>query len=346
MKKQLKSLEISVFCRDTAMMLAAGVAPEESISLLQEENSSPIFLNAVKDLMEQMEKGNSFAQAVEHCDAFPVYAKKMIYAGEMAGRLEEILTNLADYYERQESLHQMLHSALLYPVILLIMMCIVLLLLVAVVLPVFVNVYQSMSGTLAASSYRYIMAASVVSRVSLWLIAVISAIVLFCGALSKTRGGSAVLAKWGTHLPIVRNIMRQMSVAGMTEILSAFLTSGLDGDTAMRYAAETVRHPGLKRDADTICEEMQKGKSLAQALEDKQLFDPVEGRLLISASRSGRLDETLSRLASHSEQEAERRIQQAAEAMEPILTGFLTIAVGISLLSIMLPLVGILSGMG
>lgn len=346
MKEQLKSLEVSVFCRDTAMMLAAGVAPEESIALLQEENSSPIFSNAVKNLVEQMEQGNSFAQAVEHNDAFPLYAKKMISAGEMAGRLEEILTSLADYYERQDSLHRMLHSALLYPVILLFMMCGVLLLLVAVVLPVFVNVYQSMSGALAASSYRYIMVASVVSRVSLWLVAAISAMVLFCGVLSKTRWGSAVLSEWGTHLPVIRNIMHQMSVAEMTEILAAFLASGLDADTAMRYAAETVHHPGLKRDADTICKEMQDGKSLAQAMEDKHLFDPLEERLLISASRSGRLDETLNRLADHSEQEAERRIQQAAEATEPVLTGFLTVAVGISLLSIMLPLVGILSGMG
>lgn len=346
MKQQLKSLEISVFCRNMAMMLAAGVAPEESIVLLQEENSSPTFSNAIKNLAEQMEQGNSFAQAVEHCDAFPLYAKKMIYAGEMAGRLEEILTSLADYYERQESLHQMLHRALLYPMILLFMMCGVLLLLVEFVLPVFMNVYQSMAGTLAASSYRYILVASVISRVSLWLVAGISAVVLFCGLLSKTRSGSAVLSRWGTHLPVIRNIMRQMAVAGMTEILAAFLASGLDGDTAMRYAADTVHHPGLKGDAESICQELQNGKSLAQALEGKHLFHPLEERMLISASRSGRLDETLNRLASHTEQDAEQSIQQVAEAVEPILTGGLTIAVGISLLSIMLPLVGILSGMG
>ena len=346
MKKQMKALEVSVFCRDTAMMLAAGIAPEESVSLLQEESASPAFVEAASTLEQAMAQGESFAQAVESCGAFPAYAEKMIAAGELAGRLEEILNSLADYYERQNSLQQMLRNALLYPMILLLMMCGVLVLLVAVVLPVFVNVYQSMSGALAVSSYRYIMVASVISRASLWLTAAIAAIVLFCAALTATPSGKAVLAKWAAHIPVISAIMRQMAVAEMTEMLSAFLASGVDADAAMRYAADTVRHPDLKRKAEEMCTQMQEGKSLAQALDEQKIFDALEGRLLLGAARSGQLDETLSRLAGQSEQAAEKRIQYAAELTEPVLTGFMTVAVGASLLSIMLPLVGILSAMG
>ena len=346
MRKQWKALEISVFCRDVAMMLAAGIAPEESVLLLKEENGTAAFAAAVAALDGRMNEGDSFAQAVECSGAFPPYACRMIAAGELAGRLEAVLSSLADYYERQDSLQQQLKSALLYPMILLLMMCGVLVLLVAVVLPVFENVYASMSGALAASSYRYILAASVISRVSLAVTAVIAAAVLICGGMSLSPKGKATLAVWAAKAPFTRNISRKMAVAELTEILSAFLASGLDGDSAMADAARTVRHPGVKKDADDICAGMQSGKPLAQALEEKKLFDALQSRMLLSAARSGQLEDTLARLAGQSEAEAEQSIRAAAELTEPVLTGFLTVAVGVSLLSIMLPLVGILSAMG
>ena len=346
MRQQLKALEISVFCRDAAMMLAAGIAPEESVSLLKEENGTPSFAAAVAALDARMAGGDSFAQAVEQSGAFPPYACKMIAAGEQAGRMEEVLNSLADYYERQDSLYQQLKSALLYPMILLLMMCGVLVLLVAVVLPVFETVYVSMAGALAASSYRYILAASVISRVSLAVTAVIAAAVLLCRGMSLSPKGKETLARWAAKAPFTRGIARKMAVAELTEILSAFLASGLDGDSAMLDAAKTVRHPGLKRDAENICAAMQQGKSLAQALEEKKIFDALQSRMLLSAARSGQLEDTLAQLAGQSEREAEQSIRSAAELTEPVLTGFLTVAIGVSLLSIMLPLVGILSAMG
>ena len=344
--KQLKNIEVSVFCRNTAMLLNAGVAPEESVVLMQESTEQAVFQTVAKALDEQMQQGVSFAEAVERSGAFPDYAAKMIAAGETAGRLEEVLRSLADYYERQDSLHRQLRGALFYPMLLLLLMCGVLILLVAVVLPVFVSVYENMSGALAASSYRYIHVSAVISWVSLIVTGVAALAVLACGVLSASDAGSRRLGRFLAVFPLTRGISRQMAAAHMTEMLSTFLASGLDSDSAMQETVQAVSHPTLRREAEEMYEKMQQGAALAEVLGEHKLFDVLYARMLLSAAQSGQLRETLAQLAQRSELEAEERIQHAAEAVEPVMTGFLTVAVGLSLLSIMLPLAGILSAIG
>lgn len=344
--KQLKNMEVSVFCRNTAMMLNAGVAPEESVTLLREAGEEPAFQAVAGALDEQMQQGVSFAEAVAHSGAFPDYAAKMIAAGETAGRLEEVLLSLADYYERQDSLHRQLRGALFYPMLLLLLMCGVLVLLVAVVLPVFVSVYENMSGALAASSYRYIRVSAVISWVSLIVTGVAALAVLTCGVLSASDAGSRKLGHFLAVFPPTRGVSRQMAAAHMMEMLSTFLASGLDSDSAMQETVQAVTHPALRREAEEMYAAMQQGAGLAEVLGEHKLFDALYARMLLSAAHSGQLGATLAQVAQRSELEAEERIQYTAEAVEPVMTGFLTVAVGLSLLSIMLPLAGILSAMG
>ena len=92
--------------------------------------------------------------------------------------------------------------------------------------------------------------------------------------------------------------------------------------------------------------EMIQAKSLSQAFYDHSIVPPLYGRMLLSASRSGQVETQLGKLAQVTEIDAEERIQGLISALEPVLTGCLTLSVGVTLLSIMLPLAGMLSAIG
>ena len=122
-KPVLDDLATSLFCRDMSMLYAAGTQPDEALGILCEDAGEGRFAGAAKALADAMAGGASFARAAADTGVLPVYAARMIAAGERAGRTEEVLDRLADYYERQNSLRERLRSALVYPLFLLLLMC-------------------------------------------------------------------------------------------------------------------------------------------------------------------------------------------------------------------------------
>ena len=344
--RELESLAISVFCQDMAMMLHAGIIPEEALGLLAEDTKEGTFYEVLKSMEKSMILGSSFAEAVKDSSAFPVYAADMIAAGEKAGRLDQVLQSLSGYYERQDHLSRQIRSAIIYPLSLLIMMSAVLLLMVTIVLPVFVNVYENMAGSLAQSSYIYISAARVISIISLVVTGIISIVILVLFLMSRTPSGRSAVVALLQKFPLTKEAMRQLSVSQFTDVISTFLSSGMDTDTAMEEAVSLVSHPELKATLEKASEEMQAGKSLAQALYDHGIYPPLYGRMLLSAHRSGQMEDMLRKLSDVTGMDAESQIQQLISSIEPIMTGFLTVSVGLTLLSIMLPLAGMLSAIG
>ena len=346
MAERMESLGISVFCQDMAMMLEAGIMPEEAVGLLGEDTQEPAVREALKSMEKEMILGSSFAGAVEKSGVFPDYAADMINTGERAGRLDQVLRSLSGYYERQDNLNRQLRNAVIYPVVLLLMMCAVLVLMVTMVLPVFVKVYENMTGALAQSSYHYITIASAVSWVSLIVIGALSIAVLGCFILYRTEKGKKALLRFLQVFPLTRKAARQLEVSRFIDVLSTFLSSGMDVDTSYEDACKLVTHPELKKTVEEMNTEMIQGKSLSQAFYDHSIVPPLYGRMLLSASRSGQVENQLGKLAQVTEIDAEERIQGLISALEPVLTGCLTLSVGVTLLSIMLPLAGMLSAIG
>ncbi|MCI2046795.1 MAG: type II secretion system F family protein [Faecalibacterium sp.] len=344
-EKKMDDLSVSLFCRNMAMMLAAGTQPDEALAMLGEDASGDmVFAAAAAEMAAAMQQGSTFAAAAQ--SALPAYAAGMIGAGEKAGRTEQVLDRLADYYEREDAMQQRLRGALVYPLVLLLLMCVVLGFLVWKVVPVFVGVYESLAGSLAGSSYAYVAASRIFSWAALAATLVVCAVLLIGMAMAKTPNGKARLAGWLEKLPLTAAAARQLAASRLTDTLATFTASGLDPDSAMQEAAKGVTHGALRTSVTRCNQQMAGGASLAQAMNEEKIFAPLYGRMLQSGSRSGKLDMTLAKLAEITGRDAENAIYGVIEGIEPLLTAFLTLAVGITLLAAMLPLIGILSSIG
>ncbi len=345
-KNELSSLAVSAFCENLAMMLEAGIQPDEAAALLAEDTSTGPFQQAAKAMQRSLLLGASLSQAAKDTGMFPDYAVQMIAAGEVSGRTDGVLRSLARHYAGQDQLEKKLKSAVVYPGILLGLMALILIVLLAKVLPVFTGVYQSLAGDVASSSYAYIRLAYGVGWAALIVTLLLAALLAAGLILSRTTAGRAKLSGLFERLPLTAPASRKLAVARFTSALSIFTASGVDVDTAMNAAGEMVAHGGLQAQIQRCKAAMAEGKGLATAIFEQRLLEPLYGRMLLSGARSGSTENVLARLAQLFTQDADQALDRLIDSIEPVLAGFLTLAVGITLLSVMLPLIGILGAIG
>ena len=148
--------------------------------------------------------------------------------------------------------------------------------------------------------------------------------------------------------PATRPAMEQLAVSRFASALAAYTASGINTDEAMRRAIEVVEHEGLKAKATAaygLMIDAESPRSLAQAISEAEVFEQIHARLLTIGTRSGSLDAALDRLSANFFDDV-LQIDAAIDNIEPALAAFLTIAVGATLISVMLPLIGIMGSIG
>lgn len=341
----LSEEQISVFCRSLAMMLRSGVTMQEAVELFVQDgdDASPLLHSTAQQMEKALGEGQSFAQTARDTGAFPEYALGVFSMAELSGRLDEVLDRLADYYDRQHALNERLRSTLTYPVALLLMMCGVLSVLVFSVLPMFVRVYNSLTGSLAASSYAYVLAASLIGRVSLVLAVAVSAVLLVLAVMLHTQKGREKLNGPMERSRFTRKAARQLAASQMADTVSTMLASGAEEDSALEQCIRQTSHTGLRTALQACRSDMQQGTGMAQAFLRHKVLPPLYARMLQGGSESGSLPAAMESVALRMGQEAENALCRLIDDIEPVLIGFLTVSVGFTLLSVMLPLLGILS---
>ncbi len=344
-EKLLDSSAISAFCNSIATMLAAGVQTDEAVHMLSENREQSYFKRVCDEVYKNLVAGESLAQAMESCGAFPPYAVEMVNVGETSGRTERVLRSLGHYYASERRSFSKLRNSVGYPAALLCVMSVILAFTVILILPVFSNTYNNMSGSLTAGSFSMVGASIVIGWVALAIVLVATIAALVIWVLTRSESGRMRVMHLFAKFPSTRQAMYQLALSRFTTALSAFVASGVQDESAMRQAIETVDHPELKKKLDAALEnmtDMDNPRSLGQAIVENDVFEPIYGRMLLMFTRSGSTEEVLDQLSDIFFEDANSQIDSAIDSIEPTLAAFLTVAVGATLIAVMLPLIGIM----
>lgn len=338
-KEKLSAMQLCDFCAQTAAMLHSGCSLEDACAALAQDGADETAL-AAGEIAGYLEEGKAFAESVRLTGVFPDYALGVLGTAELAGRLDESLERLSDYYRRQEGMQQKMRSALTYPAALLGMMCAVLGVLVFWVLPMFRGVYDSLTGSLAASAYSYVSAAGVIGIVGLVVSAVLALSLLVLTLVMGKESGREALRGPLEKLPLTRDALYRLALSRLTDTLSTLLASGTDPQEAMENALSQCGHDGLRGKLAGAPERLAVGESFAGVLSG--VLPALYARMLRVGETGGSLTDALEQLSDRLGKEAGDSITKLIDSVEPALMGFLTVSVGLTLLSVMLPLLGIL----
>jgi len=348
MKKQkLDNLGVSAFCESMAMMLHSSIQTDEAIGLLQQsgKKETGVLEQALGTMKEKVEEGFGLHIAMKESGVFPQYALQMVETGEKSGHLEDILFRLARYYAEQKTITEKLKNAVTYPAAMLVLIIAVLLVMLTMVLPSFTDVYNSLTGSLAASAYRYITWAYVFCWIALAAM-VLLATLLVGGLLLWNNGKKELVEKLLYRVPLCRSILETMGMFRFTSALTTFIAAGEMQDDAVLESLPMTDCPPVEAKLKRCVTHMEEGHSISQAAYEEELFEPVYGRMLLAGERSGSMEAVLQKLTNLLEENCTALVDRLVGIVDPLLSGVLMVTVGMSLLAVMLPLIGMMNSIG
>lgn len=336
--------ETAFFCGQAAMILKSGLPMEDGLkALCEEEHSSG--KAEYSALFDAIDKTGDLRQALEIAPVLPEYAINMIAVGSAAGTLDDVLQDLSDYYLRQHQIRDRLRSAVTYPAILTLLMGGVIAVLLFRVLPVFSGILDSMGAGGSRTGEMVTRLGVVLGGVAMGFTILILLVIvaLMLGMRSKKRSMlvNGVLMKIGP----VRRILKTLSAERLASVMAMLMKSGYPMEDGLQLASilpvdEESRNKILKaRDL------LAKDGSLAASIAGAELFDPLHSRMLLTAASAGMMDSMLEKLADIYNERLNRSIQAGEALIEPALVTLLAIVAGAVLLSVMVPLAGMLAGM-
>ena len=252
----------------------------------------------------------------------------------------------ADYYEKEYYMMKNIRNAITYPVMMVGMLLIVLFVLFTRVMPVFEQVYAQLGVQMSPLSQAASRLGGILSGAAL-VVFVLLVVAVLIAAIAAGAGKELTIAhKLMERLK--RNSKTALAAAGrrFTAVLALTIRSGMELDKGMELARELVDNGKVAEKIDVCSEKLQLGEGYYEAMKESGLFSSFHIQLIKVGVRSGKMDEVLQEISDDYEQQADASIDAMVARLEPTLVAVLAVAVGLILLSVMLPLAGILAGVG
>ena len=344
-KTRVPERYLPVFCQELYQLYRAGITPADGLELLKEDEHYEEVLAWLDGLCENTRDGLPLAEALRESGVFPEYMTDMISLAENTGRLEDTLLALQKHYERRIRLRSDIRSAVTVPVVLLAVMVAVVVLLITQVLPVFDRVFSQLGVRMGGVAAGMMQAGTVLAKAGTVLalivaFAAIAAIVIAAVPALRTK-----FSAWFTRRFSGRGILGQMAVSRFASSMAMATASGMGMEEAVEISAKLSGGAKEMDEKLASCRAgIAEGQSPADALSESGLFSNRDCRLLKLSERTGSLPETLETLAARQEEESLSRIDRLVGTIEPAIVLLTSVLAGVILLSVMLPMMGLLAG--
>ena len=343
---KLTYAETARLCRELGQLQHAGISLGDGIHLLsQQESGERKPLLAL--LGGKMDAGMPLSEAMEAAQVFPPLVTGMTRIGENTGRLEEALNALGEYYEERCRTSRQIRNALAYPSLMLLLMLAVIGVLLIQVLPVFDQVYSSLGTRLTGAAAGLLYLGQLLKRLLPVLLAVLLAIAGTAGAYRfipgvRQRMNGAARRRFGD-----RGVLRKFNNARFAQGLAMGLGSGLTLEEAVSLARQLLSDvPGAAARGEACASALAEGESLSDALSRGGLLLPTQAQLLNLGLLGGNADQVMADIASKLMEDARQSLEDAVSRIEPAMVLVSSLLVGLILLSVMLPLMDIMSTIG
>lgn len=338
--KKIKSEDISIFTRQMATMMKAGVPLMRAFEIVAEGLQNPKMAEMVLQLKNTVAGGGTFASALrEHPKYFDDLYCSLVDSGEQAGALETMLDRVALYKEKSESLKRKVKSALKYPITVIVIAIIITIILLVKVVPVFGDLFSSFGADLPLPT-------QIVVDMSDWLmdngillgLAVLAGAILIQQSMQRSLKVRHGWQRVAVKLPVFGPIFYQAAMARYARTLSTTFAAGVPLVNALDSAAGASGNIIYETAIRNVRKEVEAGTELATSMRGQDLFPPMLLQMVAIGEQSGALDDMLAKAAIIYEEEVDTMVDGLTSMMEPLIMSVLGILVGGLVVSMYLPI--------
>lgn len=343
---KVKAKDLTMFCKQFASILNAGVTIIMAIDMLAEQTSNKMMKAALIDVRNSVEKGSNLADSFrQHPKVFPPILINMVEAGEASGSLEVALVRMADHFEKDNRLQAQIKSALTYPIIVMIVAVAVVIVCMVVVIPNFAGMFSDMDMELPLAT-RIMMAASDFVRFKWYiLVAIVLGLVIVVNIFKRTSTGEYLFAKMAMKVPLIGNLTVKSSAARFARTLSTLMASGIQLIDAVEAVAKVMTNSIIRKNLLEARDQVAKGVPLSKPIKDMGIFPPLLTQMVHIGEETGNLEDMMFRVADFFDEEVEEATKALTSAMEPLIMVFLAGIVGMIVAAVYGPMLSMYEGM-
>ncbi|SFK98588.1 type IV pilus assembly protein PilC [Lachnospiraceae bacterium KH1T2] len=341
---KLNNNELSYFCSQMAIILSSGISSVEGLYMMKnDEEVSAEEKKLYEAIISYMEKGDYLAASLEKAEAFPPYVIRMTDIGEKTGTLDNVMDSLGKHYEREEEIRQSIRQAVSYPIVMAGMILAVILVLLLEVMPIFKQVFRQLGTEMTGFAGFLYKIGNIIGNYSVAFIVLAAAIMLLIFWSVCTDKGRI----WGRNFLVkfkfFKKVQEDISTSRFAGGMALALKSGFTSDAGMDMVSGIIDDEGFNEKIKKCRKMIADGEVLDEALREAGILKGVYARMITIGNRTGESDVVMERIATLCQKNAEASINNALGAIEPVLVIALSIIIGAILLSVMFPLLGIVS---
>lgn len=335
----MKDRELATFCKELAIMVRAGMTLEESIEFMQQDSDDDYIQQIIKKIKVGLKDGKSIDKALQSTQEFPEYMIHMIQVGMESKHLSEVLEVLTQTYLKQERLQENLKRAINYPIYLSSIMCVVMLFFVVKVIPIFDEVFIGWTGELTQIAKVFVKLGKWIQGCSIGIL-IVSIIMACVGIiLVKTAKGREI----SVRILDYTSISEKIGIARLAWVMGLMLGSGFNLEQSLQKSLVVVENKAVQQRVKRCIQMLGEKELFEDALTESKVFSRSVTRLIISGFTNGQLKEVIKQVGEEYQRNVQYALENKIQSIETISVGVTSIIIGSILLTIMLPLMGILT---
>ena len=340
---KIKTKDLIFFITQLSTYLKAGITLVEALKILSRQFKNKKYKKLFKSIIYDLTMGENFSDAlIKQNVAFPRLFINMVKTAEMTGELPEVLDDMYNYYTESEQTRKQMITAMTYPSIVFVFSLGVITFIMMYVIPQFVEIYESMDASKIPKFTLMVISISDFLQKNVgWLfLGIFLFILVFYFLYKKVRIFRTVVQWLLMHTPVFGNTIIYNEVTMFTKTFSSLLAHNVFITDSMEILNKITNNEIYKMlILDTITN-LAKGEKISSAFEGHWAFPLPAYEMLVTGERTGELAEMMGKVSAYYQELHKTQVTRIKTFIEPVITVFLTVVVGIIILSIVLPMFG------
>ncbi len=332
--------DITLFTRQLATMMKAGVPLLQSFDIVSKGASNPAVARLLIEVKTEVETGSSLAAAFRK---YPLHFDNLfcnlVAAGEQAGILETLLDRLATYKEKILAIKSKIKSALFYPIAIVVVAFIITAVIMIFVIPAFKEVFTNFGADLPAPTL-------LVMAISDWFVAnwyiifpaVIGGVIGFLEAWKRSLPVQIFMDRLMLKLPVFGDLVLKSTIARWTRTLATMFAAGVPLVEALDSVGGASGNHVYLTATKKIQAEVSTGTSLTMAMQNSGVFPNMVLQMCSIGEETGALDAMLGKVADFYEAEVDDAVEALSSLMEPMIMVVLGTLIGGMVIAMYLPI--------
>lgn len=344
-RKKMKLNDLSEFCRELGTMVSSGISLIMAMNIIAKRTPSPKLQALYKDIYVKLQQGLSLSDALAaQGEMFPSLIINMFRASESTGMLDKTSMKLATQFDKDNKLQNKVKSAMMYPMILVIVTIFVVIAVFTLILPNFFDMF----GDAPIPLITQVMFGISKAMIADWEWFLIGVLIIICIITMSMRVTKIRFAwdKFKVHCPKVGYLTKIIYTARFARSMSSLYTSGVSMLNSLALARGTINNVYIASQFDEVIKQVRDGTNLSQAISIIDGFDPKLSSSVYIGEESGKLDQTLLNVADDFDYEAELATEKMVTLLQPLMIIILGVIIGTIIISVMLPLYSLYGSIG